>query len=377
MTKLASSVRFALCCAALSGGVAQAQDLSGFTISPMLGAYVYDRELDLEDSVSASGAIGYRFNSPLGIELVYMFASTDHKTEVLDLDQEQVRLDVLYHLNRSGPVEPYLVAGVGMQLLTPDGWEDSDNTVATLGFGVNYFLNDNLSVRSDFRIFNDLDYESTDYGVGLGLRYIFGAKRTAPAVEEPKVTKAADSDKDGVPDNVDRCPGTARGTPVDANGCKVVLDEDGDGVADEQDACPDTSPGAAVDAQGCYEVITETREVTMRVEFANNSADVSPNSISEIKKAADFMTRYPLTKAVIEGHSDDRGAEDYNQKLSEKRAASVADVLVREFGINRSRLTSVGYGESRPLVENNSEENRATNRRVTAKVSAEVKSIQK
>ncbi len=377
MTKLASSIRLALVCTAFAGSAASAQDPSGFTISPMLGLYVFDRELELDDSVSASGAVGYRFDSPLGLELVYMFTSTDHKVNVLDLDQEQVRLDVLYHLGRSGPVEPYLVAGVGMQLLTPDGWEDSDNTVATLGFGVNYFLNDNLSVRSDFRIFNDLDYEYTDYGVGLGLRYVFGSKRSAPAVEEPQVTKAPDADKDGVADDIDRCPGTPRRTSVDANGCKIILDEDGDGVADEQDACPDTSPGASVDAQGCYEVITETREVTMRVEFANNSAEVSPGSISEIKKAADFMTKYALTKAVIEGHSDDRGAADYNQKLSEKRAASVVEVLVSQFGIARSRLTSVGYGESQPLVANDSEENRATNRRVTAKVSAEVKSIQK
>lgn len=377
MIKLTNSIRLAILGAAMTTGMASAQEQSGFTISPMLGFYGFDGELEWEDSISGSIALGYRSAGPLGLELVYMMASTETELSAIDLDQEQVRLDLLYHLGRSGPVEPYLVAGVGLQRLSPDGWEDYDNTVATLGFGINYFLTEGLSVRSDFRVFNDVDYESTDYGFGLGLRYLFGAQKAAPAVEEPRVTTPADSDKDGVPDSTDRCPGTARGTSVDDNGCKIILDEDGDGVADERDACPDTSAGASVDAQGCYEVITETREVTMRVEFANNSAEVSPNSISEIKKAADFMTKYPLTQAVIEGHSDDRGAADYNQKLSEQRAASVALVLVREFGIDKSRVSSVGYGESRPLVENNSEANRAANRRVTAKISAQVKSVQK
>ncbi|WP_080376624.1 OmpA family protein [Stenotrophomonas sp. Marseille-Q4652] len=92
---------------------------------------------------------------------------------------------------------------------------------------------------------------------------------------------------------------------------------------------------------------------------------------------AQFMREYPLTKVVLEGHTDDRGSEAYNQQLSEKRAAAVAGVLVERFGIDRSRVSSVGYGESSPIVSNDTAENRARNRRVTAKVSANVETIKR
>jgi OOP family OmpA-OmpF porin len=236
-------------------------------------------------------------------------------------------------------------------------------------------ITDYLNLRPELRLINDLERELTHFAFGLGLNFRLGGASAAPAA--PKAVAPQDSDRDGVVDSQDRCPGTPIGTPVDANGCELVLDADGDGVADAQDQCPGTSAGAKVDAKGCYIVITETKEVQLRVNFENNSSEITADSYGEIESVAQFMREYPLTKVVLEGHTDDRGAEAYNQKLSETRAASVAKVLVERFGINQSRVSSVGYGESRPLVSNDTAENRAANRRVTAKVSAHVETIQR
>lgn len=367
------SLGFPLLYAIASAGIAQAQDTqSGVTASGMIGHYEFDNKLELDGSPFGSIALGYKFASPWALELAYLQTSTEFSNSDTDLDLEQLRLDLLYHFPRQGNAQPYLVAGAGNQ--TMDTGEDFDNTSVNVGFGLNYFVTDGLSVRADMRLFNDVDYENTNYGLGLGLRYLFG---NAQPASTPEVVKPRDSDNDGVPDSTDLCPNTPPNTSVDETGCRIVLDEDGDGVPDTNDACPDTSAGAVVDAQGCYVVITETKEVTMRIEFGNNSAEIKSDSVGEVKEVADFMTQYPLTEVVVEGHTDDRGAESYNQQLSEKRAAAVARMLIQQFDIDESRVSSVGFGESRPLLDNSSEANRAANRRVTAKVSAKVKTIQK
>ena len=82
------------------------------------------------------------------------------------------------------------------------------------------------------------------------------------------------------------------------------------------------------------------------------------------------MSQYPQTTATVEGHTDSVGTDAYNQSLSEKRAGAVRDVLVNQYGVGGERLNSVGYGESRPVADNATEEGRAINRRVEAEVEA-------
>ena len=85
---------------------------------------------------------------------------------------------------------------------------------------------------------------------------------------------------------------------------------------------------------------------------------------------ADFLAEYITAKAVIEGHTDSQGSESYNQKLSFKRANSVRDYLIANYGIAPHRLTAEGYGESRPIADNKTAEGRQRNRRVVAVFSA-------
>lgn len=340
---------------------------AGVTISPMVGQMLFDNDLDLDNELFYSLGLGYQFDSPFGIELGYLASNPDFSNSDGDMDIEDIRLDFLYNFNHRGDVVPYLLVGGGNQNYQY-GPYDYDSSIFNFGGGVKAFITHGLSLRTEIRLINDLDEEQTNYAVGLGLSYEFGRKTGA--------TKAKDSDGDGVVDTSDLCPGTPEGSSVDANGCVVVLDDDKDGVPNDMDNCPDTSIGAVVDAMGCYVIISETKEVTMNINFANNSLEVPMSDYADIEEIANFMNQYPLTEVTIEGHTDDRGAAAYNQQLSQKRAEAVAKILTDRYGIYASRVKAVGYGEANPIVDNDTAENRARNRRVTAKVSAKVETIQ-
>lgn len=97
--------------------------------------------------------------------------------------------------------------------------------------------------------------------------------------------------------------------------------------------------------------------------FDFDSAKIRPDAIPILDKAVAWLNEFPTVKGVIEGHTDSRGSEEYNQGLSERRAKAVYDYLVDK-GINKFRLTYKGYGESRPVATNETDEGRQLNRRI-------------
>lgn len=179
-----------------------------------------------------------------------------------------------------------------------------------------------------------------------------------------KAAGPRDTDGDGVYDNRDRCPGTPRGTLVDALGCPLPAkpaapaDSDGDGVYDDKDFCPDTPRGATVDNRGCW--------VLQGVEFASNRAEIRPAYEPELEAVATVLENNPGVKIQIQGHTDSVGAAEYNRQLSEKRARAVMAWLVKA-GIDRRRLSAIGLGETRPIASNDSGAGRERNRRVELK----------
>ena len=146
------------------------------------------------------------------------------------------------------------------------------------------------------------------------------------------------------------------------------MDSDGDGVVDSIDQCPNTPKGIKVDSVGCPVSIPEKIAVTLLVEFDFDKAVVKPEYHSALEKVANFMKAYPKTTGELEGHTDSIGTEEYNLRLSERRAESVKNYLVENFGIDASRLSSVGYGESKPVASNETAEGRQLNRRVVANI---------
>lgn len=117
-------------------------------------------------------------------------------------------------------------------------------------------------------------------------------------------------------------------------------------------------------------VVKELVTINLNVEFDTAKSVVKEKYHNNVKKVADFMKEFPDTNAVIEGHTDNVGKEDYNQKLSESRANSVRQYLIDKFGIDGSRLSAVGYGYSKPIASNDTAEGKQKNRRVVAVMQA-------
>jgi OOP family OmpA-OmpF porin len=106
--------------------------------------------------------------------------------------------------------------------------------------------------------------------------------------------------------------------------------------------------------------------MSLKVEFATDSAEIKPTYYDEIDKVGEYMKKYPSTTAVIEGHTDNVGGYDYNMKLSQRRAESVVNYLTEKFGIESSRLSAKGYGPTRRIAYNTTPEGRQKNRRIDA-----------
>ncbi len=103
--------------------------------------------------------------------------------------------------------------------------------------------------------------------------------------------------------------------------------------------------------------------------FDVNSTALKPGAMNNLNKVADVMTRYPETNILVAGHTDSSGTDQYNQRLSEDRARSVANYL-GSHGVSSYRMSTVGYGESMPIASNNTPEGRQANRRVEIEIKA-------
>ncbi|WP_445383722.1 OmpA family protein [Robiginitalea sp. IMCC43444] len=178
----------------------------------------------------------------------------------------------------------------------------------------------------------------------------------------PALAGCPDADGDGVADKDDDCPSEAG--PAANGGCPWP-DTDGDGVLDKDDQCPDVA--GTVANNGCPEVTEEVQkqlnEYARTILFDTGKASLKTESVSVFVDIIKILNEYPNAKFTVEGHTDSVGSEKLNQQLSEKRANSVRDFLIKE-GIASDRLSAVGYGESRPIASNNTRAGRTQNRRV-------------
>ena len=147
----------------------------------------------------------------------------------------------------------------------------------------------------------------------------------------------------------------------------VPPDLDGDGIPNEADKCPGTVPGAKVEPDGC---VRKAQVVVLpNIEFAHDRAELVPAGREVLDTVVRFMNDQPEITLDVWGHTDWKGSGVYNLGLSQRRAASAVKYLV-ERGIDAKRLQSAGFGESRPLASNETEEGRERNRRVELNIRA-------
>ena len=276
----------------------------------------------VEDGYNPGASIGYFLTDDVSLNLTY--DTTNHTRSNDGTGHQKIKgdnfgLNAQYHFGTVGDaLRPYVSGGVAHKSMTnveADGHSGRDkSTFLTAGAGVKWYITDNLFARAGVEADYKLDNGKWDYAptVGLGVNFGGNGGKVAPA-------------------------------PVPAPAP----------IAEPEPEAP----------------IAEVVKVELDVKFDFDKAVVKPNSYGDVKNLADFMAQYPSTNVEVAGHTDSVGPDAYNQKLSQRRADAVKQVLVKD-GVAPSRVTAVGYGESRPVADNATEAGRAVNRRVEASVEA-------
>ena len=329
-----------------------------YEITPTVGGVMPEGNLDLDNQLSYGLRFGINIDSFIDqIELGYERSDNvdyDNSNQDTDISRYFVNAIKSYPLNSK--LSLYSLIGLGYENLSNDFADNDDSGFFNYGLGLKYMVTDRFSLRAELRHAIKFDHGDNNLFYTVGFVIPFG-KKAEPAPAPKPAPVIGDDDNDGVNNNLDMCPTTPAGAKVDEKGCE--LDSDNDGVVDSQDLCPNTPAGNVVNSDGCVKVIH------LHVTFATDKADIPQEYMPQIKKVADFMSVNKDYKVILEGNTDSVGSAKYNLKLSLMRANAVADAL-ESLGVDASRITTKGLGESNPVASNKTEEGRAENRRVDA-----------
>ena len=250
---------------------------------------------------------------------------------------------------------PYALAGImgsHHQSFADKGWSPA----AELGVGLSKTVSDSSDVRMEAGYRYDWDDKTIpsndgygDWFLGFSVVSRFGAPAAAP-VEAAAVPAPAD--------------------------CST-MDTDGDGVNNCDDKCPDTASGTIVGPDGCAQkVVIDLRGVNFKfdrpkvgeTDISKSLATPTADSLAVLSQAVDTLQRYPQVHVTVAGYTDSKGTDEYNQKLSERRASIVYNYLTSH-GIDASRLEGpIGHGETNPIADNATDAGRAQNRRTELQV---------
>lgn len=390
----------------LASAVSLAEERDLFDEAPWyvgggLGYQHYEGDEQVDRGVFLGGRLGYDFNKYAGVEFGLDFAPVvkdgDFKDPNRDLLHEDVwalrlAVDGLLHLRNAHNLhwDPYLSVGGGMMYYEEDFGNSNPELMVNAGVGLFYHFNDVWSARFDWRsAVAGADTEFNQY-LFAGVNYRWGA-----AVKPVYSVSGGDidSDGDGLLDSEEANIGTDPFNPdTDGDGLSdgeevhnyktdpLNPDTDYDGLKDGAEALVyktnplelDTDKGGVSDG---HEVIEDSTDplnpaddlqlFTLQIEFDYDRATLRPQYHKDLDVIIKVLHRDPGATARIEGHADKRPKSQhaYNMRLSERRARAVLDYIANAGGIDRSRLTAVGYGFTRPLAPNDTEENMQKNRR--------------
>ncbi|KLN65842.1 OmpA family protein [Vibrio sp. VPAP30] len=146
-----------------------------------------------------------------------------------------------------------------------------------------------------------------------------------------------------------------------------LLDEDKDGVINARDLCPQTPLNAEIDNDGCGTYVKTQEEMSLHILFANDSDEIQPVFLAQIREMADFLKSYPSTSIELQGYASKVGQHEYNMALSKRRAISVEHALLSN-GIDSNRVRIVGFGDTNLSETGTDEISHAKNRKVVATV---------
>lgn len=333
--------------AALLGGLAFAQAASAqssfdhrWYLTGSAGFNFQDSDRLTNDAPFVTLGLG-KFISPnwsLDGELNYQNPNFDDNQD-LNWSQYGASIDLRRHFISEGRGwNPYLLMGLGYQkseeeynnFPSPDspGERKDGNFAAKLGVGLQTTFEKRVAVRAEVAYRGDFD----DKSVSAPDESWFGDVLASVGVVIP----------------LGPAPTAAVVAPAPAAPSCADLDDDGDGVNNCDDKCPDSQPGQTIGPDGCPVPVS----IDLKgVNFDFDKSNLRPDAVAILSEATQILVRYPDLRVEVAGHTDLCGKDDYNQKLSERRATAVYNYLTQN-GVAASRLTGpIGYGESRPLEQ--------------------------
>ncbi|NLB54601.1 MAG: OmpA family protein [Lentisphaerae bacterium] len=375
-----------------------------------LGRVVFEGDEALQNGTFGSLRLGYDYSDRWSFEAGLTLAPNLKKNWIYDYDTGSpvereglvdakkanmfaLDFDVLLHLfvveNRHW--DPYFLAGVQARYFSKDraNRHKFDPTIR-FGMGLAYHFNPVWAVRAEFIGAMTLEKQEFNLMPAIGVTWKWGAKVPKKYVA---YGGALDSDGDGLPDDFERKIGTDPFNPdTDGDGltdweefvvyftdpCRA--DTDYDGLTDGEEILAyktdphnrDTDGGGVADGHEVIEDQTDPLDpsddlllITLNIEFDTDKDIIHAEYFEKLDALAKTILRDPNSTVRIEGHADQRKSSkhDYNLSLSERRAKSVLEYLSRQ-GIEKSRMTPVGYGFTRPVTENHPSQGNRQNRRV-------------
>ena len=283
-----------------------------FSVSPFVGGFWFEGNQDLDHSPVYGLRLGYDFTKNIGAEVVFDYVNADYTTADISTNVFNYRVEGLYNFMPNNKLVPFIAAGIGvMSIDYGDANKDKTRFTFDYGAGLKYFLTDWIALRADVRHVLAFGNFNNNLEYTLGLTFYFGGKKEG--VQEMKKEPVAEAEP----------------------------------------------------------TIIEKGRVTLNVQFDTGKAVVKPAYYNEIQSVTDVMNKYPKLRVVIEGHTDNVGGEKYNLDLSQKRAEAIKGVMVDNFKIKADRIKAEGFGYSKPIGDNKTNEGRQINRRSEAVIEYE------
>lgn len=283
---------------------AQEPELSYF-ITPYVGYMWFDNDQDVDDAPAYGLRLGYNFTKYFGLETSVEYINTDYDTnnDSRSVNIGNYRLDGIFNLLPDSQLVPFVFAGIGGQYIDyPSGTHDRNAATVNYGAGLKLFLDESTALRADIRqvhIFQNIDDmdDRRDIEATLGVTYYFGGPYAEPAPEP-----------------------VAQATPAPEMAQKA----------------PDVSE-------------PEVQVLVLEdIHFDFDKSTLKPEAKEILKRNIQLLKENPRTHVRIAGYTSASGSDEYNQKLSERRANAVKDYLINEGIITADRLSIVGYGETSP-----------------------------
>lgn len=338
---------FSMAIALATPALAEGPDDGYLDLMPYLSRVDKDRHTERQAG-GVRAAYGWGVTGPWYSE-VQVFGSILETEDVLEsedvLDQSDyymagIGVDTAYNFGDRQGYTPYLLAGIGAVYndVLPDSDDDTSGFVnLAAGITTQPISRRGIRLRAEVRYFHDFFLDDmNDWQLGFGI--------SIPLRCPPPPTIAM------APPPVER-------GPVEVN----LTDSDGDGVLDRDDRCPETLPGAQVDSEGC--VIANQTITLVDIHFETSSANLTPAAQEALLDVARSLRNQTSSRVEIAGHTDSSGNDNFNLQLSQKRANSVRNFLIRN-GVAAEQLSANGYGEQQPVASNATPSGRAENRRV-------------